>query len=1712
MGIFNRQYELASIYRKNLLVNDSDDSVICKLSEAVNSGVKIYSSTGRIGTGEVKLQLDWDLIDTRYMPRSVGGARLLGRYSNASGNGQEISLASSLNLDSTYGILSVSEGNVNHNNLLNFVANKHIDHSAVSISGSNGLSGGGDLTSSRTISHSNGSWPSPATLSGSNVISNLSVDSYGHITNWSTRSLSYSDVGAASSSHNHSGVYQPLEDQRLGTWCSPTFAGIATTGDVYMSAGVFQIDTIGLQIRINNNGSYYGAIGTNALNKWGLGYSTGSNFVPTVTWDTGGNIVATSFSKSGGLSTQFLMADGSVSTGSSITGLTTNYHSKWNGSTLVDSMISDDGTSMYLGNTFGRLRLIQANSCNYIQSANYANTGSLPLCFTGLSGNDGIFNFTGSIFPSVGGSYSLGGSSADWSNVYTRGVSSNTGILSIPNDINLGWADRRFEIFYSGDYRIGMLMEANNRALTLYANRADGACTSVKLQNGSVTLLDVNGAFGYLSGSYNSGNPYYTFNRAGGVDRVAIYADNTIRFITNSTEVSRFTTTGAYLMGGDASDVQFKVGHSNLASYWALGRDNITTGDFIFKNATTERVRFLASGAVNVSTSASSWGFNASTNSINWSGIWFSGHEGEVILRGADGAIGTRINAGGSIAYVGNNNILHAGNYASYSNFSGIVTAGTGQGFQNLNYQAGYNRIWSFGTSSQAYGMAYYQGASTSLGTDGIGFHFGDTANPKFWATNFGSAFLVPSATNGGFSVIGSASSGYQVGYSFVHTTAGPTGIIRYDNTNDRLGFYNYSTWGGDGADFRWFTNGDQTTAKMILSRVGNLTVSGVSYLNAANGVESINTAGIRGTNNGVEQLNIYNRLAIGYSAGWNTFPSAPIGGIRTAGSAIFDGNLSVGTTYAGFAANIAGTTYVIGGHVWVNDGYSISESSGVSGIYPHSTAGLTFKAVGNNRLTIGAAGNLSQGLVTRPNAVWGATGATGAVVIRFPGGGGNYSMVHAVIDIYEYNGNNACTVIVGGHNWGNSWYNYGANLVGYTDKQIRVAFKDGQYCIVIGDSSSTWSYGQVVLRKLQIGAYYAGIMDINGAFTIAQESDSYTWVSGNLSGLRTTSFNSSSVSTGAITATTGSYSGAISVASTTGGTSTFWGAVSIPQADLNLTGNFHIGNATGRFISFDYSSWTQNAYIGLSGTFDLLIQGHSNINFRTNHLNGDVSNRLQINNSGVFVNGTYLQHNGSDVITSATIAYQSVARATYLNPISGPTSYLLAYAADSARTNAGEWGRVVMYYVPTGGTYGVRVDRADYADTSGNAATATNVAWSGVTSKPTTLGGYGITDWRWDSYGGLDGVSGQSGCYYFAGNSPIPGQSDGTLWYHAYPVAPTTWGSQLVQDYRTGRVYVRGRNAGTWSGWLTGIDSGNIGSQSVSYASTATLASTCAIYTDRTDATWYQAMWATSGGTTLYATPNVSIYSGGYGGIGFYYNSYTLMGNPSYGIICNTGISAAALYESGTRVSLAGHGHDYAVHRGEGTNFIDYAYGLYDAYRGGWRTSNDLYVAYAYNSGNAATATALQTPRTINGVAFDGTSNITISAAPSSPINNHQAASGVSDIVGTGSLIDMQGMDITYTPKGNNAMVLFNAPFSVTANGQPVTITIYVTISGYTYSYPSITTNIFSNTQAVPAQRLVAVTPGVSTRIWIKWLGSTAVHQYGNTMSPRFLTILDLP
>jgi hypothetical protein len=83
---------------------------------------------------------------------------------------------------------------------------------------------------------------------------------------------------------------------------------------------------------------------------------------------------------------------------------------------------------------------------------------------------------------------------------------------------------------------------------------------------------------------------------------------------------------------------------------------------------------------------------------------------------------------------------------------------------------------------------------------------------------------------------------------------------------------------------------------------------------------------------------------------------------LETIGNARISGNLSVGTTYNAFAANIAGTTYVIGASVWVNDGYGYVNASSSTGMYPDSSHNITFKSNNSTKVYINAAGNVGIG------------------------------------------------------------------------------------------------------------------------------------------------------------------------------------------------------------------------------------------------------------------------------------------------------------------------------------------------------------------------------------------------------------------------------------------------------------------------------------------------------------------------------------------------------------------------------------------------------------------------------------------------------------------------------------------------------------------------------------------------------------------------------
>ena len=122
--------------------------------------------------------------------------------------------------------VDVVEANINHDALLNFVAAEHINHSTVAINAGVGLTGGGDITVTRTIDLDIDSL-TVATPAAADTIAIYDDSAAAH------RKITYSDIVNATAVENISGaaaaVFSPDEDVRT-TFITTTSAGATATG------------------------------------------------------------------------------------------------------------------------------------------------------------------------------------------------------------------------------------------------------------------------------------------------------------------------------------------------------------------------------------------------------------------------------------------------------------------------------------------------------------------------------------------------------------------------------------------------------------------------------------------------------------------------------------------------------------------------------------------------------------------------------------------------------------------------------------------------------------------------------------------------------------------------------------------------------------------------------------------------------------------------------------------------------------------------------------------------------------------------------------------------------------------------------------------------------------------------------------------------------------------------------------------------------------------------------------------------------------------------------------------------------------------------------------------------------------------------------------------------------------------------------------------
>ena len=162
IAITAAQTTIESIYKEDLVIGEDNQTQIdfetaneihfdVNNSELLNlTGAKISGSQASTGSfGSLVTDANVGIGESNpNVPLEVIGSV----SSSASGSFLNVKASNNVNATNLYGtILTATQATIDHDSLANFVANEHIDHSGVTITAGDGLSGGGTIASTRTL-------------------------------------------------------------------------------------------------------------------------------------------------------------------------------------------------------------------------------------------------------------------------------------------------------------------------------------------------------------------------------------------------------------------------------------------------------------------------------------------------------------------------------------------------------------------------------------------------------------------------------------------------------------------------------------------------------------------------------------------------------------------------------------------------------------------------------------------------------------------------------------------------------------------------------------------------------------------------------------------------------------------------------------------------------------------------------------------------------------------------------------------------------------------------------------------------------------------------------------------------------------------------------------------------------------------------------------------------------------------------------------------------------------------------------------------------------------------------------------------------------------------------------------------------------------------------------------------------------------------------
>lgn len=489
-----------------------------------HTGVSISAGSGLTGGGTIAATRTLSVVANSGLVANSTGvfvAALSGLSANSTGlyvvagNTQLVSNVTGLWLDQTQ---------IDHDVLTNYATNEHVDHSGVTISGGNGLTGGGDITASRTISvagnngiiaNSTGVWVNP----GTGVVVNatgvhVNATYIGTITANASLYANFASYVPANTGivSNATGVF--VNASYIGTIAanSATYLGGVTANSTVLifanTIGIFANGSIGTagQVLSSNGSVIYWADPTVGGGGTVTQVNTGSGL-------TGGSITTTgtiSVVANSGITAN---ATGLFVDPSYIATLTANLANY----VVANTGLISNSTGVFVNAAY--IGTLAANSATYLGTVITANSTTLILANTiGVFAN-GSAGTSGQVLTSNGSvvywanAASGGGSSTRVYSVTTATAGQNTFTVSP------GYATGFIDVYYNGVHlNTSDFTEVNSTAIQLGLNCLVGDIIElVGIANLSATAVTysgnvANGQIMFLSGGTPSGTNSFTFD------------------------------------------------------------------------------------------------------------------------------------------------------------------------------------------------------------------------------------------------------------------------------------------------------------------------------------------------------------------------------------------------------------------------------------------------------------------------------------------------------------------------------------------------------------------------------------------------------------------------------------------------------------------------------------------------------------------------------------------------------------------------------------------------------------------------------------------------------------------------------------------------------------------------------------------------------------------------------------------------------------------------------------------------------------------------------------------------------------------------------------------------------------------------------------------------------------------------------------------------